>query len=76
MGTHTSNDDTCPNCESKEMTVVVDTKDILNNYGYCLECGFYFETKTGYYKLMELNSMREDNSMPALDRLPRRNKNV
>jgi len=52
-----SYDDTCPNC-SGELQIYSDTKPFDFTTGLCLDCGFFYDIKTGQLSFRELNKHR------------------
>ena len=66
----------CPNC-NKNMDIYSDYKPFDCVSGQCFECGFHYETVSGYYDLETLNEFREerrldydDDTMKPLKKLP------
>lgn len=70
----------CPNCEKNELIRYVDYKPFDQASGFCLNCGFNYETTAGFANLEELNAerydacvLRHDNEIeyPQLKKLPK-----
>jgi hypothetical protein len=70
MSTDTTTGD-CPRCGARNgLTHVSDTQfPWPEHYGYCLECGFRYDTSEGVRSPREVNAMRIEQGLPALDRL-------
>jgi len=69
MGIHTDIGE-CPNC-GKEMEVGMSNKPFDAVWGFCLNCGFTYETITKYLSLEDLNKERDDVNLDALKKLPK-----
>ena len=54
-----SYDKECPNCGGT-LDCYSDYKPFDHGSGQCLDCGFYYFTKTGQLTLEELNNEREE----------------
>ena len=73
---------TCPNCNGNTEEYA-DHKPYTYTSGECLECGFNFYPKVGYFTLEEVNTMRAERSeddapddlmYPPLTKLPEQKK--
>jgi rubredoxin len=56
----------CPRCGAKDGLTRVDDAVPSRSFGYCLECGFHYETLEGVHSLGEVNEMREESDLPPL----------
>ena len=63
-----SYDSTCPNCNGTTQCYS-DHKPFDTVSGTCLDCGFYFQTKTGYSTLEEVNAERKEYTENVIDDL-------
>lgn len=59
MSSH-SNIDLCPKCEEKTLKTYFETRPYDQANGYCLNCGFKYETVEGKLTEEELGELRKE----------------
>jgi hypothetical protein len=66
-----SYDEDCPRYGAKDALVNVSDRQFPwpEHYGYCLECGFHYDTFEGVHDLGEVNEMRAEEERPPLTSL-------
>ena len=65
----TSSTEACPQCGQESLQTYVDWKPYDTSSGYCLSCGFSYDTVEHQSSLEEVNELRLDHGLKPLDKL-------